>query len=167
MAVRGAGGRLDEVLATLQGEGTAHPRAEAEGGGGAGVPVDGAGVEAAGEVVLRRRRRRRPAQVLQGEVRGQEAAVGLQLQRQPLPEGLQAEALPAAGSAQAPRHHQRLPLGAAQPQQRRQRRHQHRQAPPGPHRGRRTRGGGNLLLRPLAWQGPFYLFICFYIYIYI
>lgn len=132
VAVRGAGRRLDEVLAAPQREGAAQPRAQAERGRRAGVPVHGAGVEAAGEVVLGRRRR--PAQVLQGEVRGQEAAVGLQLQRQALPEGLQAEALAGAGRAQAPRQHQRPALGAAQPQQRRQHRRQRRQPPPAPHR---------------------------------
>lgn len=148
---RGSGRGLDEILATPQREGAAHPRTQAEGGGRTGVPVDGAGVEAAGEVVSRRRRgggRRRPAQVLQGEVRGQEAAVGLQLQRQALPEGLQAEALPAAGSAQAARQHQGLAgggaLGAAQPQQPQQRsQHGRRRAGAGPHRGAaaRRRGG--------------------------
>lgn len=146
---RGSGRGLDEVLAAPQREGAAHPRAQAEGGGGAGVPVDGAGVEAAREVVSRRRRggggrRRRPAQVLQGEVRGQEAAVGLQLQRQALPEGLQAEALPAAGSAQAARQHQGLAgggaLGAAQPQQPQQRgQHGRRRTGAGPHCGAAAR----------------------------
>lgn len=145
---RGSGRGLNEVLAAPQREGAAHPRAQAEGGCRAGVPVDGAGVEAAGEVVSRRRGggggRRRPAQVLQGEVRGQEAAVGLQLQRQALPEGLQAEALPAAGGAQAARQHQGLAgggaLGAAQPQQPQQRgQHGRRRAGAGPHRGAAAR----------------------------
>lgn len=87
---------LDEELLALQVEGTTHAFTEAEGGGGAGVTIHGARVEAvrqvSGGVQMLCLGPGTAPHSLKGEARSQETAVRLQLQVQLLAKGLQMEA---------------------------------------------------------------------------